>query len=117
MVTIEVFESEVVVPRGTRRTSWRVRFRDDWVAVSEHPTARVENVDSGPGTVWERRIELDVESGTLLERLTSSPAPRQDEPLAYLHRSRPRAIWQKRRVEYRVGARGELVTTNPERQA
>jgi hypothetical protein len=85
--------------------------------VNEHPTARVEQLDAGPGTVWERRIELDVESGTLLERLTASPVTERDEPLAYLERDRPRARWRKQRVEYRVGPRGELVAKKPERQA
>lgn len=117
MFTIEVFESEIVIPRGTRRVRWQILVNDDWIGVSEHPTARIQHVDSGPGTVWERRIELDVESGTLLERLTSSPATQKADPLAYLERDRPRAKWQKQRSEYRVGPKGELFPTNPERRA
>lgn len=117
MFTIEVFESEIVVPRGTRRTHWQILVRDAWIAVSDHPTARIQQLDSGPGTVWERRIELDVDSGTRLERLTSSPAPQNADPLAYLERDRPRAKWQKQRHEYHVGPKGQLFPTNPARRA
>jgi hypothetical protein len=117
VVTIELFESEVVIARGTRRTSWRVRVADAWISVNEHPTARVENVEAGPGTVWERRVELDLESGTRLERVEASPAPeRAEEPLSYLKQARPRRAWRSQKREYRVGPRGELQAQSAKRR-
>lgn len=109
-VRVELFESERIVPRGRKKVSYVVRFRDAWVSASEHPDAEIENLSPGPGTVWERRIELGLPVGTRVCRIESAPA--EDvarDALDYLTEDRrgPRRVGRRR--ELVVNARGHLV--------
>ena len=107
--SVELVESERVGERGSEKTVWRVRLNDAWVSVVEWPEARIESIDPGAGTVWERRIELMLPRGTQLQRVESRPAPpdRRD-PLQHLLEARrqPRRV---RKKEFRVGRGGRLL--------
>jgi hypothetical protein len=110
MPTIEVFDAEVIAERGRKTTTWFVRYNDGWVRAAEHPNATVQKLDAGPGTVWERRIEIVLPKGTLVARVDSSPAaeaPR--DALAHLTRGRRSQRRTTRRTELSVGPRGELI--------
>jgi len=110
MPTIEVVDAEVIVPRGRRMTTWFVRYNDGWLRAVEHPNATVQQLQSGPGTVWERRIEIPLPKGTRVCRVDSSPAgeaPR--DALAHLAGGRRSPKRTTRRIELSVGPRGELV--------
>lgn len=106
---VELFESEIVAGRGRQQTHYLVRFNDGWVSAREHPGAKVESLDTAPGTVWERRIELELPRGTRLVRVVSSPLsePRR-EPLDYLKGRPEKPRRRVRRTELSVGARGAL---------
>lgn len=108
-VSVELFESESVVPGGRRRIRWFVREAHGWVAVARHASARTELQAPAPGTVWESRVELTLAPGTLVARVERLPQPgRRRDPLAYLEREARDPA--ERRVEhrYRVGVRGQL---------
>jgi hypothetical protein len=107
--SVELFECEVVAGRGRKQTLYLIRFNDSWVAASKHPGARVQSLDPGPGTVWERRIELDLPRGSLLRRIDSAPLPDpKADPLAYLTRAAPKARRRTHETRLRVAARGRL---------
>jgi hypothetical protein len=110
MPIVELVDAEVIVPRGRRKTTWFVRHNDGWVRAAEHPKATIESLDAGPGTVFERRIEIALPKGTRVCRVDSAPAgePRRD-PLAHLVRARRSQRRTTRRTELSVGPRGELV--------
>jgi hypothetical protein len=108
--TIELTYCERIVGRGNQRTAWFVKTGHAWTKASEWPGATVEHRDSGPGTVWEQVVSLDVPPGTELMRVDSRPraTPRKD-PLAYLRsgaKDPPRAT---RRSLFRVDGAGKLV--------
>ncbi len=107
---VELVESELIRGRGTRKVSWRVQRADGWIAVSDWPGAVRQQLEPGPGTIWETRIELELPTGTRLERIESSPAPpERRDPLEYLSRETRSTKRQVRRTPYRVSARGEVV--------
>jgi hypothetical protein len=106
--TVELTESEHVVPRGSARTKWFVRVRDGWTAAGAMPGARVEAVSPGPGMVWTRRIQLELARGTLLMQIVSAPQPVRRTPLEFLESSttsRRRVL----RTLHRVGRAGTLL--------
>lgn len=107
---IEVVNAELIADRGTRRVSWRVKRGDGWVSANEWPGATEERLDPGPGTVWETRLELELPTGTLLERVESRPrAPSSKDALEYLTRETRGTARQVVRTIYRVSPRGELL--------
>lgn len=106
---VELVESEVVRGRGAVTTLWFFRKGESWAPVSEHPSATVEALDPGPGTVWERRVTLRLAEGSRLLRHDGRPAkavPR--DALDYLEGGPRRAARRARREEFRVGRRGRL---------
>lgn len=106
---VELVESEVVTGRGRRVTTFLVRLNDAWVPAREHPSARVEPIEAGPGTVWERRIELQLARGARLVRVVSEPLPEpRHDPLDYLTGAARKARRRTVRTELSVGARGRL---------
>jgi hypothetical protein len=106
---IELTEGESVSAHGTQRVSWRVRRADGWIRAGEWPGAVERLLDSKAGTVWERRIELELVAGTLLERVVSKPgAPKTRDALEYLRRETRAVARQTQRTLFRVTARGEL---------
>ncbi len=106
---VEVLESESIVAGGTQKISWRLLKDKVWIAVSDAPGAIVESLDAGPGTVWERRIELSLELGSVLERTVSRPVPRRaKDALSYLERDTRGSAVRVSRARYRVAARGRL---------
>jgi hypothetical protein len=107
---IEVVSAELVAERGTRRVSWRVRRGDGWVLANDWPGAIEERLDPGPGTVWETRLELELPTGAVLERIESRPAaPERKDALEYLTRETRSTAREVVRTRYRVSARGELL--------
>jgi hypothetical protein len=106
--TVELTESEHIVPRGSERVHWLVRVRNGWTAAAAIPGARVESNQPEPGVVWSRRIELELARGTLLQRVCSSPRSVERSPLAHLQSpfSTPRRVL---RTLHRVGGRGVLL--------
>jgi len=110
MPTVEIIDAEVIVARGRRTTTWLVRYNDAWIRAAEHPEAMVESLESGPGTVWHRRIEIVLPEGTRLRRVDSSPTPEaRRDALAHLARARRSPARTTRRIELSVGPRGELI--------
>jgi hypothetical protein len=109
-VLVELFESERIASRGRRTVTHRIREHDAWVHAAEYPGARVEQLSPGPGTVWERRIEVELEPGTRVLRQESAPLPEPPrDALDYLVRERGRPRRARRERELVVGRRGELV--------
>ena len=111
---IEVRQFERVVARGTQKLAWFVRTHDGeqaaWCNVAEHPHVHVEEVDAGPGSVWEKRYELSLPVGSRLLRVVSRPHPQQrpKTTLDYLRDDKRGLPRQVQRHEYRVDARGTL---------
>ncbi len=110
--TVELTESETVVERGRRTLLWRVEWRDGWRRVQDWPEADLEVLDPGPGTVWKRRIRIQVPRGTRLERVVSRPgdATRRD-PWDYLAREVRGTARHVTRTRFEVSVHGELVAT------
>lgn len=68
-------EEEETVVRGRPSTvTYRVQLNDGWVRARSHPTARVEPLDRASGVVYRLRIELELEQGTLVERVEAGRA-------------------------------------------
>lgn len=103
--TVELFEEEQIVLRGSSRTSWFVRRGSDWIRARELPGAHVERLDTLPGSVWRCRIELSLERATSLMLVKSSPIESQLSPLEHLERG-PGAGRRVRRTYHRVGRDG-----------
>jgi hypothetical protein len=114
--TIEVEAFEAVVPGGVRRVTWLVESEREWRLVSELPGASVEARDAGRGTVWVRRVTLELPAGARLMRVESSPeraTPR--DPLAYLFGPEKRKARRTRRSQFVVGVAGQLERVAPPR--
>jgi hypothetical protein len=108
--SIELNDGEVVVARGTRAISWWVRKGEGWVNARGWPGAKVEQLDAGPGTVWQCRLELELPLGTVLMRVESHPVPlSRKDPFEYLERETRRARRKVRRTYFKVGRRGALL--------
>ena len=106
---VEVLESETIVAGGTQKINWKLLKERVWISVSDTPGAVVETLDAGPGTVWERRIEMRLELGTELERTVSRPIPpRRQSALDYLEKDTRGSGRRVSRARYRVTARGRL---------
>jgi len=104
LVTIEVVDGEYVAVRGARERVWFVRVNQGWVAAIEQATEIIQ-VDPGPGTVWERRLVLELPRDSVLLEVESAPRPVVRTPLEYLTKG-PQTARRVRRREFRVGARG-----------
>ena len=112
---VELTDGEVVVARGTRAITWWVRTGDAWINARGCPGAKVEQLDAGPGTVWQCRLDLELPRGTLLMRVESHPLRTgRKDPFEYLERETRRARRRVLRTYFKVGRRGELVR-EPER--
>jgi hypothetical protein len=107
-VRITIEESEHVVPRGARATTWFVRVRDAWVAARKVEGAFVERLDAGPGTVWRQSITLELATGTRLLRVDSGPRAERKTPLEYLESRAVPAARAVIRREFQLSAEGEL---------
>ncbi|MGC4089120.1 MAG: hypothetical protein QM756_14795 [Polyangiaceae bacterium] len=101
-------DSEHVVERGARETTWFVRVRDAWVAAARVEGAETERLEARPGTVWRQHIELQLEPGTRLMCVESAPRDQRKTPLEYL-RQGPSTGRKLRRREFRLGEDGRLV--------
>lgn len=112
--SVELYEEEHVVARGSATTYWLVRDRDAWTPAGRMPGARVEEIPPGPGVVWTRRVQLTLPRGALLQCVRSAPQLVGKSPLAYLE-SKPFSSRRVRRTLHRVGRGGVLVAapTNP----
>lgn len=107
-VTVELTEGEYVAARGKRELTWLIRINDAWVHISKWPGAEVARSELKSGMVWENRTTLLVPLGARLTRVESRPAPYvKRDALDYLRRG-PAAQRRVLRLEFRVGARGEL---------
>jgi hypothetical protein len=109
-LSIELFEEEFVVARGTAEVHWFVRKNDAWVHCASYPGASSTQLDATPGTVYRRRVELELPRGTRLMRVESRPQ-RAARKSAVEHLLRPRTSVERetRRSYFSVGARGALV--------
>jgi hypothetical protein len=106
---VQVTETEEVVPYGTARTSWYVRTDGRWQKVAEFPGATLETLDRGAGTVWARRVLLELPAGT--ELLAVRTAPRRGErrdPFAYLRQEARGTARKAVKTRYRVERGGAL---------
>ncbi len=107
--SVEMTDAEHVVPHGHARRTWLVRQGDAWCAAASWPGALIERLDAGPGTVWERRIVVELEVGALLMRVESSPGRVvRRSALDHLMRQARRAPRRVRRAYFRVRPGGAL---------
>ena len=105
--TVELHEDEHIVPRGSARSTWHVKVKDAWVRAPDVPGARVTQLDPAPGSVWRRRIELELAAGTALLLTESSPLFTYKTPLAHLQHG-PAAERRVRRLPHHVGKGGRV---------
>jgi hypothetical protein len=76
LFAVELLESEKVVPYGVARQSWSVSIAGRWLSAHGVPGASVKQLPNGPGSVWERIVELKLPAGTRLELKRETPRPR-----------------------------------------
>lgn len=103
-VTLE--EEETVVRGRPSTVTYRVQLNDGWVRARSHPTARVEPLDRAPGVVYRLRIELELEQGTLVERVEVGRAAKPKSTVAHLLSSGSGGAVVRRR--FAVAAGGAL---------
>jgi len=108
LVQVELIEEEQIVPHGSAGTTWWVRVHDAWSAASALPGALVTSLETGPGTVWRRRVELALPLDTRLLRVESAPLVERRTPLEYLAR-KPTAARKVRKLEFWLGPGGQLL--------
>lgn len=107
-VLVELHERGIVHGRGVQMVTWLVKDRDLWCKATDLEGATLTSLDAGPGTVWERRIELRLAVGTPLERVTSQPeTDTHRDVLSHLQRGK-KSGRKTHRQRYRVGARGDI---------
>lgn len=105
---IVVHDSENVVLRGTRRVEWSLRVNDGWIKAHDARGAEVESLNAPSGTVWERRITLELPTGARLLRVEVRPAREERrDALEYLT-GKARTKTTRLRAVFRVTARGAL---------
>jgi hypothetical protein len=106
---VALIEEEFVAARGSARVSWLVRKNDGWVRAGSVPGAVSEQLSSGPGIVWRRRVELSLPRGTQLVRVETRPEPRPTSTMEHLTGGAPgRKREITRRQLWRVAAGGLL---------
>ena len=111
---VTLTERETIVARGHRKVVWFVQVHRSWEPAGSCAGGTRSEVTPGPGTVWEREIELRVPRDTVLLRVDSQPrlGPPRDA-LEYLQRETRRAERHVRRTLFRVGPRGVLTRLEP----
>jgi hypothetical protein len=110
IVAIELLQQECVVPRGTAEITWWVSHERGWISAHEWPGARTDQLDAGPGTIWQTRITLELAVGTTLMRVESRPRVEgRRDAMDYLSREVRSAAHQTVRTYHRVDRRGRLV--------
>ncbi len=107
-VSVELREHGVVRGRGEQTLTWWVKDRDLWRRVTEMPGATLTSEDPGPGTIWQRRIELSLSVGTALERVVAEPKPDASRDVLMHLEQGKKAGRTVQRTRYRVNARGGL---------
>lgn len=109
-VALDTFEA--IVSGGVQRVTWQVLCdkEEDWVPAATYAAAHVEDLDRTPRVVWRQRIHIPLPSGAELRRLESRPVPRTSrDPLSYLVGTRNNSKVRTVRVEFEVGAKGDLI--------
>lgn len=106
---VHLTDEATVVARGERVLVWFVRLADGWVRAGEHPFAVKEEISSErgdarcpPGTIWQRRVELELPPGTVLRATVSSPLQEKLSPVEYLTRGRSTKLRRVAHVYHRV---------------
>jgi hypothetical protein len=108
-VTIRVVASEVVVPRGTARTTWLIYTDGQWRSVRDVSDVVLTQLDPKPGIVWHTEAALTVPAGTWLQRTQRDPnEATYRDPLRYLENEVRRARERVRRDYFRVAPSGKL---------
>ncbi len=107
-VSVELREHGVVRGRGEQTLTWWVKDRDLWRRAAEMPGAILTSEDSGPGTIWQRRIALSLNVGTALERVVAEPKPDPSRDVLMHLEHGKKAGRSVQRIRYRVNARGDL---------
>lgn len=105
---VQLVDEEQIVAHGSAGTTWWVRVNDSWASAATLPGAVVTALDTGPGTVWRRLVELKLPRGTRVLKVESGPLVQHRTPLEYLAR-RPTTSRKVRKSEFSVGPGGRLV--------
>lgn len=105
---VSVTEEEFVARRGVGKVQWFVRVNDGWVRSLRHATARNVRLDVGSGRVYATRVELELERGCRLMRVTARPRAVRRTVLECMQLG-PTADALVRRDYFAVGRRGDLV--------
>ena len=108
-VSIELFEEEYVVPRGTAEVHWFVRFNDAWIHCASYPGAAATRLESGAHVVYRTRVDLEVPLETRLMRVESRPKlMARRSTLEHLMKPKHSIERQTFRTYYRVARGGRL---------
>lgn len=75
--TIELLESERVVPHGVAKQTWLVHVNGRFIPAHLVSGAEVSRRQAEPGFVWSRSIALKLPVGTRLELVHEAPRPRR----------------------------------------
>ncbi len=104
---VVLVEEETVVPRGTRRITWRIREGGRWVECSTYPDATVAHEAPPAGTVWRRLVTVSLDPTAELERREERPGVhRAQGPLEALRGAPPRPF--RGSARFRIGPAGAL---------
>ncbi len=106
---MELAESEHVVPRGAKRTTWWVLHDGRWLSVTQLTGAAVSNLSCGRGTVWNRSVRLTLAVGTIIARVITEPVSEPARsPLEHLLMTPSKPRTRRSRSAYRLEAGGKL---------
>jgi hypothetical protein len=111
--TVSLLEQECVTGRGTSHVLWYVREPRGWTKAALVAGSVAQDLPASPGMVWARHVELTLEVGALLMRVTTEPGsggPRS--PLDHLLSGSPPAR-RVSRAHYVVGSSGALKPLAP----
>lgn len=110
-VTVTFQESECVTTAGTKKVTYLFLLDSEWLPPERAPGARVEQLSRIPQVIWRREITVELAVGTTVERIVVSPKRGQASTADVLLGKAKGLSLVTRRSTFRVGRRGELVST------
>ncbi len=106
--TIELLESERVVPHGVAKQTWLVHVNGRFTPAHLVAGARVCQLQPEPGCVWARSIALELPSGTRLELVRETPRPQERKDVLHILTVDQRSHTQQRRTPHEITREGRI---------